>query len=449
MADVSPLEVTLTAWQLEGEPQEMLPKTPGAGGKDAVVCHLGVEAAPAAEGAVATPVASATAAMIARQGALSLDARDLPAETNDREVAMTKKVYQLPVEKTGWQTQDKSGTATFTWEYDDVRDKLINLYDKGKRKQWDAATRIDWSHSPDLENPLQVPDEIIPIFGSPVWDKLTEAERGNVRRHLVGWQFSQFLHGEQGALICTAKIVQTVPDIDSKFYAATQVMDEARHVETYNRYLDKIETSYPINYNLKSLLDDVLSDSRWDMTYLGMQVLIEGLALAAFGLIRNTAGDPLGKAVNAYVMQDEARHVMFGRLALRDYYPQLTQAERDDREEFCADACYRMRDRFLGEELWQCLGYDPEDCIEYVENSETQRVFRSLLFARIVPTLKDVGLWGPKMRQTFADMGVIGYETTDLDEVMADDERIAEEIDAMRRDDVDLAVADGIAAADD
>jgi len=74
---------------------------------------------------------------------------------------------------------------------------------------------------------------LVPIFGSPVWDKLNTAERGNVRRHMVAWQFSQFLHGEQGALICTAKIVQTVPDIDSKYYAATQVMDEARHVETY------------------------------------------------------------------------------------------------------------------------------------------------------------------------------------------------------------------------
>jgi len=181
------------------------------------------------------------------------------------------------------------------------------------------------------------------------------------------------------------------------------------------------------------------------MTYLGLQVLIEGLALAAFGLIRNTAGDPLGKAVTAYVMQDEARHVMFGRLALRDYYPQLTQAERDDREEFCADACYRMRDRFLGEELWERLGYDAEACIAYVKESESQMVFRSLLFTRIVPTLKDVGLWGPKMRQTFADMGVLGYESTDLDGVMAEDEQVAEQMDTARSD-IDAAVAMGEAA---
>jgi hypothetical protein len=346
---------------------------------------------------------------------------------------MSTKVYQLPVDKTGWQTADNSGTAQFTWDYDDGREKLINLYDKGKKKQWDTNERIDWSHDPSPENPLEMPDELVPIFGSPMWDKLTDDERGNLRRNMVAWQFSQFLHGEQGALICTAKIVQTVPDIDSKYYAATQVMDEARHVETYSRYLDKIEMAYPINENLKSLLDDVLSDSRWDMTYLGMQVLIEGLALAAFGLIRNTTGDPLGKAVNAYVMQDEARHVMFGRLALRDYYPHLTQAERDDREDFCADACYRMRDRFLANELWERVGYDAEACIRYVDESESQRMFRSLLFTRIVPTLKDVGLWGSKMRQTFADMGVIGYEATDLDQVMGEDELVAEQIDADRR----------------
>ena len=200
----------------------------------------------------------------------------------------------------------------------------------------------------------------MPIFGTPWWEKMNDAEKDEVHRHLEAWRFSQFMHGEQGALVCTAKIVQTVPDIDSKFYAATQVIDEARHVEVYSRYLhEKVELVYPLNPNLQSLLDDVITDSRWDMTYLGMQVLIEGLALAAFGLIRNRATEPLARAINAYVMQDEARHVMFGRLALRDYYPQLTQAERDEREEFCVDACYRMRDRFLGDEVWSASACPP------------------------------------------------------------------------------------------
>jgi hypothetical protein len=240
------------------------------------------------------------------------------------------------------------------------------------------------------------------------------------------------MHGEQGALICTAKIVQTVPNVDSKFYAATQVIDEARHVEVYSRYLyEKVQLVYPLNKNLESLLNDVIEDSRWDMTYLGMQVLIEGLALAAFGTIRNMATEPLAKAINAYVMQDEARHVMFGRIALRDYYPQLTQKERDEREEFCVDACYRMRDRFLGEEVWERLGL-PSEVAEYVEHSDMQRQFRNYLFTRIVPIIKDIGLWGPRITKAFTDMGVIEFAQSDLDGEMANDEKAAEDIDKAR-----------------
>jgi len=187
-----------------------------------------------------------------------------------------------------------------------------------------------------------------------------------------------------------------------------------------------------VNGNLQSLLDDAISDGRWDMTYLAMQVLIEGLALAAFGLIRNQAQEPLAKALNAYVMQDEARHVAFGRLALRDYYPKLSDAERDEREEFCVDASYRMRDRFLGEEVWETLELPVDELLDYVRSSETQQLFRSYLFTRIVPTLKDIGLWGPRIRKAFTDMGVLDLADTDLEAVMAEDERTAEQIDAAR-----------------
>ena len=256
---------------------------------------------------------------------------------------------------------ESPSTTMFDFDYTGGRDQLLRLYDKGTRRQWIGSDRLDWSHDVDLTNPVGMPDEIMPIFGTPWWDDMSEERRGELRRHVEAWRFSQFMHGEQGALICTAKIVQTVPDIDSKFYAATQVIDEARHVEVYSRYLhEKVQLVYPLNRHLKALLDDVISDSRWDMTYLGMQVLIEGLALAAFGIIRNNAQNPLAKALNAYVMQDEARHVMFGRLALRDYYPQLSEAERDEREAFCIEACYLMRDRFLGDEVWERLELPPE-----------------------------------------------------------------------------------------
>src|SRR5204863_526714 len=153
-----------------------------------------------------------------------------------------------------------------------------------------------------------------------------------------------------------------VPDADAKLYAATQVVDEARHVEAYGKLVDKFGVAYPLTPSLRTLLDQVLRDSRWDMTYLGMQVIIEGLALAAFAAIRNLAQNPLARAINAYVMEDEARHVAFGRLALRDYYPQLSEAERGEREAFVIEACRLMRHRFDAAELWHTLGLPTEEC---------------------------------------------------------------------------------------
>jgi len=356
---------------------------------------------------------------------------------------MSTKNFAIPVDKTGWKLQDNSGTVRFTWDYDTQRDRLINLYEKGKRRQWDAKKRIDWSLPMDPNNPVEGLDEMIPIYGSEIWGKMDDKAKGELRLHLAAWQFSQFLHGEQGALICASKIVQNVPDIDSKYYAATQVMDEARHVEAYSMLLDKIGLAYPINYNLRDILDSVLTDSRWDMTYLGMQVLIEGLALAAFGRIRTFSQNELARTVTAYVMQDEARHVSFGRAALKDYYPNLSAKEREEREEFAAEACRMMRDRFLAIEVWETLGLDVEACTKYVTESESQSQFRSFLFMRIVPILRDIGLWGPRLRDAFEKMGVIGFADTDLDAVMAEDEKIADEIDELRRQEVAQVVTLG------
>ena len=360
---------------------------------------------------------------------------------------MSTRIYALPVDQTQWRIPS-GDTTVFDWEYDEGRDRLLSLYEKGKQKQWDAATRLDWSTEVNVNDPMGVPEQSIAIYGSRVWDSLSPRDRGMVRHHLASWQFSQFLHGEQGALICSSKIVHTVPGLDAKFYAATQVMDEARHVEVYSRYLrEKLGLAYPINPGLKSLLNDVISDSRWDMTYLGMQVLIEGLALAAFGLIRDNATEPLAQALNTYVMQDEARHVAFGRLALREVYPQLTSAELAEREEFCIEACHLMQDRFLGEEVWRNLDIDADECIDFMRASEHFRAFRSHLFSRIVPTLNDIGLFGEKMRRTFGEMGILGYEHHDLDAMIQQDEKIAGDLERARIEQVDVVIGRG--AADD
>ena len=273
----------------------------------------------------------------------------------------TQRIYALPVETTQWRF-DGATEIQFNWEYDDGSAPLLELYEKGKQQQWDASERLDWSLQLDPENPMQLKDESISIYQTDYWQRMTDKEKAWLRRNLQANSISQFMHGEQGALIATAKIVATVPDVNAKFYAATQVMDEARHVEAYKRLLhEKFDLAYPITPSLKTLLEQTLTDRRWDMTYLGMQVLIEGLALSAFQAIRDKSGNTLAGAVNAYVMQDEARHVSFGRLALREYYPQLSDAERDEREEFVVEALYFMRDRFNQSEVWERSGLPVEE----------------------------------------------------------------------------------------
>ncbi len=342
------------------------------------------------------------------------------------------------------------GDARFSWEYDEGRARLLALYQKGKDKQWDAQTRIDWSVEVDPFDALGLGEESCPIYGSPTYLKLGQKDKDEMYQHLVSWQFSQFLHGEQGAMICSARIVEGVPDLDAKFYASTQTMDEARHAETYARFLqEKVQLVYPINPNLQALLQSTLSDSRWDMPYLGMQVLIEGLALAAFGLLRDTTTKPLPKQILSYVMQDEARHVAFGRMALKDAYADLTAAERDEREEFVVEACYLMRDRLRGQEVWENLGFPVQECLDYADQSAFQQMFRSLLFTRIVPIVKDIGLWGEKVQKAYADMGVLDMAGVDLGALMKADEDIADNLDReraaihARKAEVDATIAAG------
>jgi hypothetical protein len=357
----------------------------------------------------------------------------------------THELYVTPPERADWDVA-MVGSARFSWEYDDGRDRLLALYQKGKDKQWDAVRRIDWDLPVDPGNVLGTPDQSMAIYGTKHWDKLGPENIRQLRRHLASWNFSQFLHGEQGAMVCAARIVEAVPDLDAKFYAATQTMDEARHAELYARFLhEKIGLLYPINDQLQALLADTLSDSRWDMPYLGMQVLIEGLALAAFGLLRDVTTQPLPKQILAYVMQDEARHVAFGRMALRDYYQQLTDAELREREDFVIEGCYLMRDRIRGDEVWENFGIPRAEIREISEGSNYQRAFRSLLFSRLVPCVRDIGLWSERLRQAYADMGVLDAARGDLEALMRADEEIAEQLDRQRFEAEEAARADEVA----
>jgi hypothetical protein len=316
---------------------------------------------------------------------------------------------------------EDNAEAIFTWGYDKgERAPLDRLYEKAKTSQWNGQTDLDWSIEVDPytmllpANPMEA-DYFKENPASPL-HKFSDEQWKELAVESLNWSLSQFMHGEQGALLCTAKIVETVPWIDAKYYASTQVVDEARHVEVFAQYLDQKMggINYPVNHHLKALLDDIIEDSRWDITYLGMQIMVEGLALAAFGFMHQTTEEPLLKKLLRYVMSDEARHVAFGVLSLQEVYKDMDAKEIRERQEFTFEAALRMRDRFLRQEMWEKLGVDVKEMVKYqLEMPEELKVFQRLLFSKIVPNCKKLGLldagdgW---LRDRFTEIGVIEFE---------------------------------------
>jgi hypothetical protein len=316
--------------------------------------------------------------------------------------------------------------AIFTWDYEKGQRPALNkLYEKAKTSQWNGETDLPWDTDVDIEKvvaqaPIDPDNDPVMIAarapGAPLanWG---DSEFTNLKMEMQNWTLSQFMHGEQGALLCTAKIVETVPWIDAKYYASTQVMDEARHVEVFAKYLDtKLTGHYPINAHLRMLLDDIINDSRWDMTYLGMQIMVEGLALAAFGFLHMLTEEPLLKQLLRYVMSDEARHVAFGVLSLKEYYEGLSDAEMLERQQFAFEAAVRMRDRFLQQEVWERLGVDVRTMVKLQlehEGNKNDDPFQQLLFSKIVPNCKKLGLLDRNdfwLRKKFSEINVIQFE---------------------------------------
>ena len=310
--------------------------------------------------------------------------------------------------------------SIFTWDYSLQRPALRKLYEKAKTGQWNATTDLPWDTDVDAEKIAEEERALIGVgldpsrlIGTPVekWDDRKWLEFNMESKN---WSLSQFMHGEQGALICTAKIVETVPWYDAKLYASTQVVDEARHVEVFARYLEeKLGGEYQINVHLRMLLDDIINDSRWDMTYLGMQVMVEGLALAAFGFQHQMTTEPLLKQLLRYVMSDEARHVAFGVLSLKEAYDQMTDKEIGERQEFAFEAAIRMRDRFMQQEVWERMGVNTRDILPVILGDPTRIMFQSMLFSKIVPNCKKLGLLdrnGQWLRRRFEEMQVIQFE---------------------------------------
>ncbi len=303
--------------------------------------------------------------------------------------------------------------TSYAWNYGNVKEGLRDLYEKAKRDQWNGTTQLPWDTDVDPERGI-LPDLINPLAGYAPYERLTAREKDRLRHAQVALQLSQFLHGEQGALIVASQLVGAVPWIDAKYYAGTQTMDEARHVEVFSRYLrEKLEWQWPVNENLKELLDATIKDSRWDLKYLGMQIIIEGLAMAAFGNLFQITTEPLLRELVRYVMKDESRHVAFGVLSLADYYRDMSLGELTDREDFVIYACELMRNRLVGDQISSAMGWNRNEVKEVVLASKTAQVFRRMLFARVVPNLKRLGLLSPRVRTAFAELGILEFEDAD------------------------------------
>jgi len=323
----------------------------------------------------------------------------------------------VPIPSFGASTAVKATVETvFDWQYELARKNLLGLYEKGKAATWNA-NEVDWSIDVDIERMATERREM--GMGALLNDvlapprKLDDRELIEFNLHMNGFMLSQFLHGEQGALVATAKIVQEVPWEEAKFYAANQVADEARHVEVYHRYLtEKLGISYEIHPSLKALLDDICSDSRWDVTYLGMQIMVEGLALAAFGIMKLLMqGEPLIQDITSRVMSDEARHVAFGVLSLEGIYTrEIGGSELREREDFIIEATHLMRDRLLMHQVFERLGWDADVWVPWMLETPFMVGFRQMLFSKIVPNLRRLGLLTPRVREAYEKLDLLRYE---------------------------------------
>ncbi len=305
-------------------------------------------------------------------------------------------------------------TGCYNWDYKVQDNRIKKLYELGKELEWNVEKDVDWNHpKPEID------DEGFEFFDNEWKDhkqyaKLSDAERKQFVRDSQDWTLSQLMHGEQGALLVASQLTSCAPTFNAKLYAASQTFDEARHVEAFNKYLQtRMGRIMPIGKNLKALLDKVLTDPRWDFKFIGMQIIIEGLALAIFNTMKESTQDPVLKRILSLVIRDEARHVTFGVNYLTSFVTTLTEEEKIEREDFCLEACTVMRNRFKQYEVWEKYGFDLDYTDEYVKENAFQGRFQHLLFTRVMPNLKKIGLLPDRLLPKYEQLGV--SEWIDLD----------------------------------
>jgi hypothetical protein len=309
--------------------------------------------------------------------------------------------------------------SVLTWRYEVVHQELRELYEKAKREQWNVSVDVDWNPAVEPESELLLDHEnphVALLQSSEIWRKMTPKERSALRYETLAWNLSQFLHGEQLAIFVAGQLTAAVPWIDAKLYGSTQVVDEARHAEVFSRYLrEKIGKEYPLTDSTYPIFNTILSESRWDFKYLGLQVVLEGLAMGLFSRMYQAAREPILRRVLKLVMQDESRHFAFGNLSLRRFYADMPEKERREREDFAYEICACMRGRVFPVEAWQTLDLPVDACVAATREGARRSGVQKSAFNRVVPALKAVGLLSARIRPHYADMGLLKYEDAPIE----------------------------------
>ena len=331
--------------------------------------------------------------------------REFPVENelglSEQQVEDVAEIFKTPL------------TGAYNWDYTIQDNRIKRLYELGKELNWNAGTDIDWSQ------PMPVRGDAPPTI---FWDDykpyqdLSNEDKFKFLQHRGSWSLSQFLHGEQGALLVASQLVSCAPTFNAKLYAASQTFDEARHVEAFNKYIQtRQRMMYPIGNGLKSLLDKILTDPRWDLKFIGMQIIIEGLALAAFNVARQGTNDPVFKDMLYLIIRDEARHVTFGVNYLEEFLKTLSEEELEERAQFAYEACLVMRGRLMSADVYENFGWDKEDAQAFAQKADVANNFQHLLFTRVVPNLSRIGLLTEKVRPLYDELGVLEYENWPTD----------------------------------
>ena len=303
-------------------------------------------------------------------------------------------------------------TGTYNWDYTLQDNRINKLYELGKELNWNANIDVDWSKPFEQisEPPEWFWDDYEP------YQKLSDEKKIEFAKHRNAWSLSQYLHGEQGALLVASQLTSCAPTYNAKLYAASQTFDEARHVEAFNKYIQtRTKLMYPIGNALKSILDKILTDPRWDLKFIGMQLIIEGLALAAFQATRDLAKDSVLYDMLGLIIRDEARHVTFGVNYLEEFVETLSNDEKEDRAQFAYEACLLSRERLLSTDVYEHFGWDVEDARQFQLGSEIMQHFQKLLFSRVMPNLSRIGLLTDSVKEKFDDLGILEFASLPSD----------------------------------